>query len=57
VRRVSHLSRRQDGTHRAAQGRPNGIAFSPAGDILYVANSDERNVRAYDLDKGGTAAN
>jgi gluconolactonase len=39
------------------KGRPNGIALSPAGDILYVANTDERNVRAYDLDKGGKAAN
>jgi len=37
------------------KGRPNGIALSPNGRILYVANSDEKNVRAYDLDKGGTA--
>jgi len=34
-------------------GRPNGIAFSPNGRILYVANSDERNVRAYDVDHNG----
>ena len=34
-------------------GRPNGIAFSPNGHILYVANSDEHNVRAYDVDRGG----
>lgn len=39
------------------KGRPNGIALSPGGDILYVANTDERNVRAYDLNKGGKAAN
>ena len=38
-------------------GRPNGIALSPNGRILYVANSDERNVRAYDLDKNGEASN
>jgi gluconolactonase len=38
-------------------GRPNGIALSPNGRILYVANSDERNVRAYDLDKNGEPAN
>ncbi len=39
------------------KGRPNGIALSPNGRILYVANSDERNVRAYDLDRGGKATN
>lgn len=38
-------------------GRPNGIALSPDGKILYVANSDERNVRAYDLDRQGRASN
>jgi gluconolactonase len=38
-------------------GRPNGIALSPNGRILYVINSDERNVRAYDLDKNGEASN
>jgi gluconolactonase len=39
------------------QGRPNGVALSPNGRILYVTNSDERNVRAYDLDRGGNATN
>jgi gluconolactonase len=38
-------------------GRPNGIALSPNGRILYVVNSDDRNVRAYDLDKNGVASN
>ena len=38
-------------------GRPNGIALSPNGRVLYVVNSDERNVRAYDLDKAGEASN
>lgn len=38
-------------------GRPNGIALSPNGKTLYVVNSDERNVRAYDLEKNGSAAN
>lgn len=33
--------------------RPNGIAVSPNGKILYVSNSDERNVRAYDIDGKG----
>jgi gluconolactonase len=35
------------------QTRPNGIAVSPDGATLYVSNSDERNVRAYDLGKDG----
>ncbi len=39
------------------QGRPNGLALSPNGRILYVDNSDERNVRAYDLDRNGKATN
>jgi len=39
------------------QGRPNGIALSPDGRILYVANTDERNLRAYDVDKRGRASN
>src|SRR6266436_1537473 len=38
-------------------GRPNGIAFSPNGKILYVANSDDRNVRAYDVDHNGAVSN
>jgi len=38
-------------------GRPNGIAFSPNGRILYVNNSDDRNVRAYDLDRNGEVSN
>lgn len=37
-------------------GRPNGIALSPDGRVLYVLNSDERNVRAYELDKNGEAS-
>jgi gluconolactonase len=39
------------------KGRPNGIALAPDGKTLYVDNSDERNVRAYDLDKSGAASN
>ncbi len=38
-------------------GRPNGIAFSASGKILYVGNSDERSVRAYDIGKDGSASN
>src|SRR5215813_14502417 len=38
-------------------GRPNGIALAPNGRTLYVVNSDERNLRAYDLDKNGEPSN
>lgn len=37
--------------------RPNGIALSPNGRVLYVVDSDEGNVRAYDLDRAGDASN
>ena len=37
--------------------RPNGVTLSPDGRILYVANTDERNIRAYDLDRYGRASN
>jgi gluconolactonase len=36
--------------------RPNGIAISPNGRILYVADSDARLIRAYDLDRNGAAS-
>jgi len=39
------------------KGRPNGVAISPNGRVLYVTNSDERNVRAYDIDRNGQASN
>ncbi|MFN0166344.1 MAG: SMP-30/gluconolactonase/LRE family protein [Bryobacteraceae bacterium] len=39
------------------KGRPNGVALSADGKTLWVTNSDERNVRAYDLDKEGRATN
>jgi gluconolactonase len=55
---VYHLSRRGDLEPIAKpKGRPNGIAISPNGNILYVTNSDEHNVRAYDLDHNGAASN
>jgi gluconolactonase len=37
--------------------RPNGVTLSPDGKILYVGNTNERNVRAYDLDRNGQASN
>jgi gluconolactonase len=39
------------------KGRPNGIALSPTGKQLYVTNSDEKKVYAYDLDKNGAPSN
>jgi gluconolactonase len=36
--------------------RPNGVTLSPNGKILYVANTDEKNIRAYDLDSSGRAS-
>ncbi len=39
------------------KGRPNGVTLSPKGRILYVANSDERNIRAYDVDRLGKTSN
>lgn len=37
--------------------RPNGVALAPDGKTLYVAMSDERTVRAWDLDRSGKPAN
>jgi gluconolactonase len=37
--------------------RPNGIALSPNGRVLYVADSDRRSVLAFDLDRAGAASN
>jgi gluconolactonase len=38
-------------------GRPNGIALAPDGRTLYVTNSDEHNIRAYDIARNGAASN
>ncbi len=38
-------------------GRPNGVALSPNGKLLYVVNTDERNVRVYDVDRNGDTSN
>jgi gluconolactonase len=37
--------------------RPNGVTLSPDGKTLYVAVTDDRQIRAYDLDRDGTASN
>jgi gluconolactonase len=39
------------------QTRPNGVAISPDGNTLYLTNSDERNVHAYDIAKDGSLQN
>jgi len=55
---VFHISHRGElGVVAKSKGRPNGIALSPNGRILYVTNSDQRNVWAYDLDHNGEASN
>ncbi len=55
---VYHISRKGELEVIAKpKGRPNGIALAPDGRTLYVSNSDERNVRAYDLSKNGDASN
>lgn len=55
---VFHISRKGELEVIAKpKGRPNGIALAPDGRTLYVSNSDEKNVRAYDLDKNGGASN
>ena len=43
--------------HIPPKGRPNGVAISPNGKLLYVANSDDRAIYAYDLDGKGLAGN
>ena len=37
--------------------RPNGIVFSPDESVLYVADSQERLVRAFDVDESGALSN
>jgi gluconolactonase len=37
--------------------RPNGLALSPNGRILYVSDSDAQSIHAFDLDRPGVASN
>lgn len=41
----------------AMKTRPNGVALSPQGRVLYVADSDARCIHAWDLDREGKASN
>ena len=55
---IYHIARRGELELVARpKGRPNGITISPNGNVLYVSNSDGRNVIAYDLDRNGAASN
>jgi gluconolactonase len=36
--------------------RPNGLALSPNGRTLYVADSDRRQVRSFEIDRGGNTS-
>jgi gluconolactonase len=36
--------------------RPNGVTLSPDGKILYVANTEEKSIHAFDLDRQGRAS-
>ena len=37
--------------------KPNGLAFSPDESVLYVVNSEETNVSAFDVDEAGALTN
>ncbi|MBI4891174.1 MAG: SMP-30/gluconolactonase/LRE family protein [Acidobacteria bacterium] len=55
---VFHLTPKGELSVAARWGkRPNGVALSPTGKILYVAGSDERVIRAYDVDRQGNLSN
>jgi gluconolactonase len=41
----------------AMKTRPNGVTLAPKGHTLYVADSDARCVRAWDVDRQGKATN
>src|SRR4029077_8549160 len=37
--------------------RPNGLALSPNGRMLYVSDSDAQSIHAFDMDRPGVASN
>jgi gluconolactonase len=52
-----HVNTQGKVTLVAKMARPNGVALSPDGRTLYVADSQEKIIRAYDLDKDGNSSN
>jgi gluconolactonase len=53
---VYHASPQGAVTLIAKMPRPNGVALTKDGRILYVADSQEKKIYAYDLDKDGNAS-
>ena len=52
-----HVSPQGAVTLIAKMPRPNGVALTEDGRTLYVADSQEKRIYAYDLDKDGNASN
>jgi len=52
-----HVSPQGKVTLIAKMLRPNGVAVTPDGRMLYIADTTERKIYAYDLDKDGNASN
>jgi gluconolactonase len=51
-----HVNPKGEVTLIAKMARPNGVAITPDGRTLYVADSQERKILAYDLDSEGNAS-
>jgi gluconolactonase len=52
-----HVNSQGKVTLIAKMARPNGVALTHDGRTLYVADSQEKTIVAYDLDKDGNASN
>jgi gluconolactonase len=52
-----HVNTQAQVTLIAKMPRPNGVALTEDGRTLYVADSQEKTIHAYDLDKDGNASN
>ena len=53
LRKVVHL----DFANNLDFDRPNGICFSPDQTVLYVADTSNHSIRAYDVDSEGHISN
>jgi gluconolactonase len=53
---VYHFNPQGKVTLIAKMARPNGVALTPDGRTLYVADSQDRRILAYDLDAEGNAS-